>query len=116
MSWKTDLKLSDLDAATQIEVICKRCGLSRYELQAALMRWPDLAQAYLNEVEHALRRSNRSSGERSESRCFMRARRKVLLAECRNRTNAIRGCTVAASSFLRMRAQRANKLIYISIT
>lgn len=60
MNWKTDLKLADLDAGTQIEVVCKRCGLSRYELQAALMQRPDLAQAYLDEVEHALRCSNRS--------------------------------------------------------
>jgi hypothetical protein len=60
MNWKTDLKLTDLDAGTQIEVVCKRCGLSRYELQAALMLRPDLAQAYLDEVEHALRCSNRS--------------------------------------------------------
>jgi hypothetical protein len=60
MSWKTDLKLADLDAGTQIEVVCKRCGLSRYELQEKLMRRPELAQAYLDEVERALRCSNRS--------------------------------------------------------
>ncbi|HUZ91930.1 MAG TPA: hypothetical protein VMU78_08530 [Methylocella sp.] len=59
MSWKTDLKLADLDAAMHIEVTCKRCGLCRYEPQAALMRQPELAQAYLDEVEHALRCSNR---------------------------------------------------------
>ncbi len=59
MNWKTDLKLADLDAATRIEVTCKRCGLCRYEPQAALLRQPELAQAYLDEVEHALRCSNR---------------------------------------------------------
>ncbi len=59
MNWKTDLKLADLDAATRIEVTCKRCGLCRYELQAALMQHPELAQAYLDEVEHALRCSSR---------------------------------------------------------
>jgi hypothetical protein len=60
MSWKTDLKLADLGAGTQIEVICKRCGLCRYESQAALMQRQELAQAYLDEVEQALRCSNRS--------------------------------------------------------
>ncbi|SFK14825.1 hypothetical protein [Methylocapsa palsarum] len=59
MSWKSDLKLADLDAATLIEVTCKRCGLSRYKQQAALMQRPELEQAYLDEVEGALRCSNR---------------------------------------------------------
>lgn len=60
MNWKTDLKLADLDATTRLEVTCKRCGLSRYEQQAVLMRRPDLVQAYLDEVETALRCSSRS--------------------------------------------------------
>jgi hypothetical protein len=59
MNWKTDLKLADLDAATRLEVTCERCGLCRYEPLAALVRRPELAQAYLDEVEHALRCSNR---------------------------------------------------------
>jgi hypothetical protein len=59
MNWKTDLKLADLDPATRIEVTCKRCGLCRYEQQAALMQWPELVQAYIDEVERALRCSNR---------------------------------------------------------
>lgn len=59
MNWKTDLKLADLDASTRLEVTCKRCGLCRYEASAALMRDPKLAQAYLDEVEHALRCSDR---------------------------------------------------------
>jgi len=59
MNWKTDLKLADLDAATRVEVTCKRCGLCHYEPCAALMRNPELAQAYLDEVEHALRCSDR---------------------------------------------------------
>jgi hypothetical protein len=59
MNWKTDLKLADLDAAARIEVTCKCCGLSRYEQQAALLRQPELAQAYLDEVKRALRCSNR---------------------------------------------------------
>jgi hypothetical protein len=36
-----------------------RSGLSRYELQAALIQRPELAQNYLDEVEHALHCSNR---------------------------------------------------------
>ena len=59
MNWKTDLKLADLDAATRLEVTWKRCGLCHYEPCAALMRNPELAQAYLDEVEHALRCSDR---------------------------------------------------------
>lgn len=59
MNWKTDLKLADLDAATCFEVTCKRCNLSRYEVQADLMRHNKLAQAYLDEVERALRCSDR---------------------------------------------------------
>lgn len=59
MNWKTDLKLADLDPATRLEVTCKRCGLSRYERQSALMQRPELVQAYLDEVERALRCSNR---------------------------------------------------------
>jgi len=59
MNWKTDLKLADLDAATRLEVTCKRCGLCRYEPQAALLRQQELAQAYIDEVERALRCSSR---------------------------------------------------------
>lgn len=59
MNWKTDLKLADLDPAARLEVTCKRCGLSRYEQQAALMQRPELRQAYLDEVERALQCSKR---------------------------------------------------------
>jgi hypothetical protein len=59
MNWKTDLKLADLDAATRLEVTCKRCGLCRYEPREALLRQQELAQAYIDEVERALRCSNR---------------------------------------------------------
>jgi hypothetical protein len=59
MNWKTDLKLADLDPATRVEVTCKRCGLCRYEQQATLMQRPELKQAYLDEVERALRCSDR---------------------------------------------------------
>ena len=60
MNWKSDLKLSDLDAGTAIEVVCKRCGLSRYEKQAQLMnKHPEFRHAYLDEVEYNLHCSDR---------------------------------------------------------
>ena len=59
MNWKTDLKLSDLDAKEAIEVVCKACGLARYETQAVLIKRPDLEHAYLDEVERSLRCANR---------------------------------------------------------
>jgi hypothetical protein len=60
VNWKTDLKLADLDAATAIEVVCKRCGLSRYEIQAQLLNeHPKFRHAYLDEVEYNLHCSNR---------------------------------------------------------
>ena len=60
MNWKTDLKLADLDATTAIEVVCKRCGLSRYEIQAQLMNeHSEFSHAYLDEVEYSLCCSNR---------------------------------------------------------
>ncbi len=59
MNWKTDLKLTDLDATAAIEVVCKSCGLSRYETQTALLERPELEHAYLDEVEQSLKCSNR---------------------------------------------------------
>ena len=59
MNWKTDLKLADLDAATAIEVECKRCGLTRYETQVQLMAQFGFQHAYLDEVEYSLHCSNR---------------------------------------------------------
>lgn len=59
MNWKTDLKLIDLDAATSIEIVCKRCGLSRYETQTKLLERLDFKNAYLDEVEYSLHCSNR---------------------------------------------------------
>jgi len=59
VSWKTDLKLSDLDAGTAIEILCKRCGLSRYETQAQLLERPEFTHAHLDEVEYNLHCSNR---------------------------------------------------------
>jgi hypothetical protein len=60
VNWKTDLKLADLDAATAIEVVCKRCGLSRYDIQAQLLNeHPEFSDAYLDEVEYSLCCANR---------------------------------------------------------
>jgi hypothetical protein len=54
MNWKTDSRLSDLDPATQIEVTCRKCGMTRYETQKSLMRHPRLCQARLDVVEASL--------------------------------------------------------------
>jgi hypothetical protein len=60
VNWKTDLKLADLETTTAIEVVCKRCGLSRYEIQAQLLNeHPEFRHAYLDEVEYSLHCSNR---------------------------------------------------------
>src|SRR5450631_1343870 len=59
VNWKTDLKLADLDAATAIEVVCKRCGLARYETQAKLIAVPGFRNFYLDEVEYSLCCSDR---------------------------------------------------------
>lgn len=58
MSWKTDLKLADLDDGTQIECTCKKCGLMHYEDSSALMAQSECRQLYLDEVEARLRCSN----------------------------------------------------------
>ncbi len=52
MNWKTPLKLTDLEASQEIEVVCKRCGQSRYENPADLLKAnPKLRHAYLDEIE-----------------------------------------------------------------
>ena len=58
MSWKTDLKLADLDEDTQIECTCKKCGHTHYEDSSALMAMPNYRQLYLDEVEARLRCAN----------------------------------------------------------
>ena len=59
MNWKTELQISDFDAATRFEIACKTCGLTRYEDQSKLAVLPDMKRAYLNQVERALRCSGR---------------------------------------------------------
>ncbi len=60
MNWKTDLKLSDLDGAAPVEISCRVCGQTRTESATALMRRAELAQAYLDEVERALKCASRT--------------------------------------------------------
>ena len=59
MNWKTDLKLTDLEATTAIEVVCRRCGLARYETPAELLECVGFKNAYLDEVEYSLHCSDR---------------------------------------------------------
>ena len=54
MTWKTDLKLADLEATTAIEVVCKRCGLARHETQEQLIAQTGFGNLYLDEVEYSL--------------------------------------------------------------
>jgi hypothetical protein len=59
VNWKTDLKLADLDGRQAIEVTCRACGQTRTDTASVLMALPDLKQAYLDEVERALKCSSR---------------------------------------------------------
>jgi hypothetical protein len=59
VNWKRELKLTDLDAATPIEIVCRRCGLSRYETPGELLTNLDFKDAYLDEVEYSLHCANR---------------------------------------------------------
>jgi len=54
VNWKTDLKLADLDATITIEVVCKRCNLTRYETPAQLLERNNFKKVYLDEVEYSL--------------------------------------------------------------
>lgn len=55
MSWKTDLKIMDLDPDRRIEVTCRSCGKMRYIRAGEVAAYPPLSQSYLDEVERALR-------------------------------------------------------------
>jgi hypothetical protein len=59
VNWKTDLRLADFDPDTSFEITCKVCSLTRHEEQAQLIAKPGMAQAFLDEVEAALRCSSR---------------------------------------------------------
>jgi hypothetical protein len=60
VNWKTDLKLSDVEGSAPIEIACRVCGQTRAETAATLMAHPGLEQAYLDEVERALKCAGRS--------------------------------------------------------
>ena len=60
MNWKTDLKLSDLDTRTRLEITCRSCGHSRYETRDSLSTNPMLANFYLDQIEGHLRCSKRT--------------------------------------------------------
>ncbi len=55
MNWKKEIKITDLDAGTLIEITCKKCGRGRYESASDLQKMPGMRNAYLDEVEKALR-------------------------------------------------------------
>jgi hypothetical protein len=59
VSWKTELKVEDLDPAAELEVTCKHCGLTRYETPADILKRGGFHRAYLDQVEKALRCSGR---------------------------------------------------------
>ena len=59
MNWKTDLKLSDLEAGSRIEATCKKCGLTHYEQVAQLLARPGMEHVYLDEAERLLRCASR---------------------------------------------------------
>lgn len=60
MNWKTDLKLSDLDTRTRLEITCRSCGHSRYETRDSLAANPKLTHTYLDQIEGHLRCSKRT--------------------------------------------------------
>jgi hypothetical protein len=60
VNWKSDLKLSDLEGTTRLEVTCRKCGQNHYQTTAALIQREELAQAYLDVVEKALRCSKQT--------------------------------------------------------
>lgn len=62
MSWKTDLRLSDLASDQALEITCKSCGMTRYESPQAIMDRPGLTQTYVDEAERALRCASRYCG------------------------------------------------------
>ena len=59
MNWKKELKLSDLDAGTRLEIVCIKCGIARYETKEQLGELPGMKKAYIAEIEKALRCKDR---------------------------------------------------------
>lgn len=60
MGWKQDLRLTDLDAGCELEVTCKRCGLTRYERPSDLLAANvDRRQMQIDQVERDMMCSSR---------------------------------------------------------
>jgi hypothetical protein len=55
VNWKKEIKVTDLDPDTLVEVICKKCGNGRYATQSELLEMPGMKNAYIDEIEKALR-------------------------------------------------------------
>jgi hypothetical protein len=62
MTWKHDLKLSDLDGRTEIEIVCKRCGCARTTTAGKLQGNRAFDQFYLDQVESGLNCSRPGCG------------------------------------------------------
>ena len=60
MSWKTDLRLVDLNEHTPIDCTCRTCGHTRREDSTDLVAQEGFAQLHIHEVEECLRCSKRS--------------------------------------------------------
>jgi hypothetical protein len=54
MSWKREIKLSDLDDTQEIELTCQKCGIVTYQTPLSLLVNQKLNQLYLDEVETLL--------------------------------------------------------------
>ena len=54
MSWKSEMKLADLDANQPLEIMCRACGNTRTEIAEALLRTGELRHAWIDEVERQL--------------------------------------------------------------
>ena len=59
MNWQTEIQLIDLDQNQRIEVTCKSCGHSRYEIPYLLIKKYGMDFCYLDEVERFLTCHNR---------------------------------------------------------
>lgn len=51
MSWKNNLQVRDLDPGQRLEMTCKRCGHVHYLVAAEVMKSPERAFLYLDQVE-----------------------------------------------------------------
>jgi tRNA(Ile)-lysidine synthase TilS/MesJ len=55
MTWKTELRLDDLDPHSRLEAFCTACSAARYYTVQELLARRALAHAHLDEVETALK-------------------------------------------------------------